>query len=186
MKSATTSAHYPKEDFPIIVFAGRSNVGKSSLINHLFNSKNLARISTVPGKTALINYFLIDNNLFLVDLPGYGFAKKSKQEQLLWSNWINEFIDFNMNRIIFTILIDSRHPPFPKDIELIEFLNSKTKKPIIVYTKTDKIKGFKEKKIHQLPTSLERHKTILYSIKDDKGKKELIYQLKEILENELY
>ena len=90
--SATDPSHYPKEKFPILAFAGRSNVGKSSLINHLFSNKKLAHTSSIPGKTALINYFLVDDNLFLVDLPGYGYARKSKTEQNKWNDWISLFI----------------------------------------------------------------------------------------------
>ena len=136
--SATDPSHYPKQNFPILVLAGRSNVGKSSLINHLFSKKKLAYTSTVPGKTALINYFLIEDNLFLVDLPGYGFASKSKKEQNNWRNWILEFIEENIDKIIFTILIDSRHPPFPKDIELIDWLSARGKKPLVIFTKKNR------------------------------------------------
>ncbi len=185
IRSATSKEHYPKEDFPIIVFAGRSNVGKSSLINHLFSAKNLAHTSTVPGKTALINYFLIHDNLFLVDLPGYGFARKSKSEQNEWMGWISEFIEENLDRIIFTILIDSRHPPFPKDIELLQWLKSRDKKPLVVFTKTDKLKGKERKKLKELPEILEGCKTVLYSTKNYSGKKILINTLKEALQHGL-
>ena len=179
--SGTKSEHYPKQDFPIIVFAGRSNVGKSSLINHLFSKKNLAQTSSTPGKTALINYFLIGDNLFLVDLPGYGFAKKSKKEQDSWRKWITEFIEEKMDKIIFTLLIDSRHPPFPKDIELIEYLETLGKKPLVVFTKTDKLKRREKKKLKELPSELKGCKTISYSTKNYSGKKLLINALKDIL-----
>jgi len=176
--SATDPKHYPKQDFPIVVFAGRSNVGKSSLINHLFNNKKLAHTSSVPGKTAHINYFLIDDNLFLVDLPGYGFAKRSKSEQNDWSDWINKFIETNFDRITFTVLIDSRHPPFPKDLELIKWITSLGKKPLVVFTKTDKLKGKEKAKLNQLPQELEGCKTIKYTTKKDLSKKELINTLR--------
>ncbi|MCH9621828.1 MAG: putative GTP-binding protein EngB [Chlamydiia bacterium] len=179
--SATDPSHYPKDNFPIIVFAGRSNVGKSSLINHLFSKKGLAHTSSNPGKTALINYFLVDDNLFLVDIPGYGYAKKSKTEQNKWDEWINTFIETNFDKIVFTVLIDSRHPPFPKDIELISWITSLGKKPLVVFTKTDKLKGKERKKLKQLPKELEGCKTILHSTKEELGKKELIHTLKEKL-----
>lgn len=181
--SATKPSHYPKEDFPIVVFAGRSNVGKSSLINHMFNKKGLAKTSSVPGKTALINYFQIGDNLYLVDLPGYGYAAKSKKEQNNWKDWISEFIEENLEKIVFTILIDSRHPPFPKDIELIQWLASRGKKPLVVFTKTDKLKGKEKKKLKELPESLEGCKTVLYSTKNYSGKKLLINALKGALDN---
>ena len=179
--SATKPEHYPKEDFPIVVFAGRSNVGKSSLINHLFSKKNLAKTSSVPGKTALINYFLIDDNLFLVDLPGYGYARKSKYEKNRWSKWINTFIEKNIDRITFAILIDSRHPPFKKDLELITWFRSLGKKPLVVFTKTDKLKGKEKKRLKELPDELEGCETILYTTKKDLSKKLLINSLKERL-----
>ena len=100
----------PKEIHPEYAFIGRSNVGKSSLINALVNRKNLAKTSGKPGKTQLINHFKINDNWFLVDLPGYGFAKKSKQEQLLWSNWINEFIDFNLPEMPVLIFLLNKAP----------------------------------------------------------------------------
>ncbi len=181
--SATDPAHYPKEDFPILVFAGRSNVGKSSLINHLFGKKDLAKTSSVPGKTALINYFQVGDNLYLVDLPGYGYAVRSKKEQNNWKDWISDFIEENLDRIIFTLLIDSRHPPFPKDIELIQWLVSREKKPLVVFTKTDKLKGKERSKLKELPEILEGCKTISYSTKNYSGKKLLINTLKEALEN---
>ncbi len=179
--SATDPSHYPKEDFPIIVFAGRSNVGKSSLINHLFGKKDLAKTSSTPGKTALINYFLIGDNLFLVDLPGYGYAEKSKGEQNNWRHWISEFIEENLDKIVFTLLIDSRHPPFPKDLELIQWLASREKKPLVVFTKTDKLKGKERKKLQELPAILDGCKTINYSTKNYSGKKLLINTLKDAL-----
>jgi GTP-binding protein len=181
--SATDPSHYPKQDFPIVVFAGRSNVGKSSLINHLFSKKNLAHTSSVPGKTALINYFLIDDNLFLVDLPGYGYARKAKSEQNKWSKWINTFIETNIDRITFVLLVDSRHPPFKKDLELITWFKSLGKKPLVVFTKTDKLKGKEKKKIKELPEELEGCDTILYTTKKDLSKKLLINSLKERLTN---
>lgn len=179
--SATKPEHYPKRDLPILAFAGRSNVGKSSLINHLFSNKNLAHTSSIPGKTALINYFLIDDDAFLVDLPGYGYAKKSKSEQSAWGRWITTFIESNIEKIQFVILIDSRHPPFPKDIELISWIRSLGKKPLIVFTKTDKLKGKEKSKLKQLPEELEGCPTILYTTKKDLSKKVLINQLKERL-----
>lgn len=183
--SATNAKHYPKDDFPIVVFAGRSNVGKSSLINHLFNKKNLAHTSSVPGKTALVNYFLVDDNLFLVDLPGYGFAQKSKQEQKNWGTWILEFIETKIDKILFIVLIDSRHPPFPKDIELIHWLKSLGKTPLIVFTKTDKLKRKEKIKLKSLPDELIDCKTISYSIKNNSGKKLLVNTIKEVLKNGL-
>jgi GTP-binding protein len=178
--SATDPSHYPTQDFPILVFAGRSNVGKSSLINHLFG-KNLAKTSSVPGKTALINYFLVGDNLYLVDLPGYGYAAKSKQEQSNWGGWISDFIDEKLDKILFLLLIDSRHPPFPKDIEVLKWLKEKEKKPLVVFTKTDKLKGKERNKLDKLPPVLEGCTTVNYSTKNDSGKKVLIHTLKEML-----
>lgn len=184
--SATNSKHYPKKELPIIAVAGRSNVGKSSLINHLFNKKNLAKTSSVPGKTAHINFFSIDEEVYLVDLPGYGFAKKSKGEQNTWSRWILEFIEKKIEQTIFIVLIDSRHPPFPKDLELISWLSEIGKKPLVVFTKTDKLKRKEKKKLKALPEELLECKTVNYSIKNSSGKQKLINTIKESLANGLF
>lgn len=120
-------------------FIGRSNVGKSSLINMLTGRTKLAKISSSPGKTRLINHFLINKKWYLVDLPGYGYAKISKTERVKWTEMINQYLLNRKNLVCLFVLIDSRIPPQKIDIEFIEWLGSKKIPFVIIFTKTDKI-----------------------------------------------
>lgn len=122
-----------------IAFAGRSNVGKSTLINKIFNRKNLARVSSVPGKTATINFYGLEN-VFFVDLPGYGYAKIAKSEKRRWSELIEGYLNSDRDiRLIFQ-LIDMRHPPSADDIHMINFLIESQLPFVIILTKADKLK----------------------------------------------
>lgn len=128
----------PKSDRIEIAFAGRSNVGKSSLINKVFNRKNLARVSAVPGKTATINFYSLEN-IYLVDLPGYGYAKVAKSDKVRWSGLIEGYLhDDRDMRLVFQ-LIDMRHPPTGDDIHMINFLIESEMPFAIVFTKADKL-----------------------------------------------
>jgi len=128
----------PPTDKPEFAFIGRSNVGKSSLINMLTNQKKLAKVSSKPGKTQLINHFLIDDNWYLVDLPGYGWAKVSKTEKQKWGEMIHDYIMDRENLINLFVLVDSRLAPQPVDIEFINWLGEKGIPFSIVFTKADK------------------------------------------------
>ena len=138
MLSAVSKKQYPDTDMPEIAFAGRSNVGKSSLINKLLNRKKLARISSVPGKTITINFYKVDKIKF-VDLPGYGYAKVSFKEKERWSELMESY--FNSSRKISLVvqLVDMRHPVTKDDLEMIEFLNHYNYKFVVVATKSDKL-----------------------------------------------
>ena len=128
----------PKSDRIEIAFAGRSNVGKSSLINKVFNRKNLARVSAVPGKTATINFYSLEN-IYLVDLPGYGYAKVAKSDKVRWSGLIEGYLhDDRDMRLVFQ-LIDMRHPQTGDDIHMINFLIESEMPFAIVFTKADKL-----------------------------------------------
>ncbi len=130
----------PPPDKPEYAFIGRSNVGKSSLINMLVRKKKLAKISSTPGKTQLINHFIINENWYLVDLPGYGYAKVSKTKRQAWGKLINDYILNRKNLMSLFLLIDSRLPPQKNDLSFIDFLGSSSIPFIILFTKTDKIK----------------------------------------------
>ncbi len=119
-------------------FIGRSNVGKSSLINMLTRRSKLAKISSSPGKTRLINHFLINKKWYLVDLPGYGYAKISKTEREKWAEMINKYLLNRKSLVCLFVLIDSRIPPQKIDIEFIEWLGNKKIPFVIIFTKTDK------------------------------------------------
>lgn len=128
----------PPSDRVEIAFAGRSNVGKSSLINKVFNRKNLARVSAVPGKTATINFYSLEN-IFLVDLPGYGYAKVAKSDKVRWSGLIEGYLHDNRQLSLIFQLIDMRHPPTKDDLQMIDFLIESEIPFAIVFTKADKL-----------------------------------------------
>ena len=128
----------PPSDRVEIAFAGRSNVGKSSLINKVFNRKNLARVSAVPGKTATINFYSIEN-IFLVDLPGYGYAKVAKSDKVRWSGLIEGYLHDDRQLSLIFQLIDMRHPPTKDDLQMIDFLIESELPFAIVFTKADKL-----------------------------------------------
>lgn len=127
-----------KTEFPEIAFSGRSNVGKSSIINKVLNRKSLARMSATPGKTITVNFFKLDDCYF-VDLPGYGYAKRSASEQKRWSELVEGYFTTDRNISLVVQLLDMRHPPSADDITMLEFLDSSQYEFIIVLTKCDKL-----------------------------------------------
>jgi GTP-binding protein len=129
----------PPGDKPEFAFIGRSNVGKSSLINMLTNHKNLAKTSSKPGKTQLINHFLVDKQWYLVDLPGYGWANASKGQKKQWQKMIVDYLTKRENLYLLFILLDSRHPPQPIDMEFIRWAGENNIPISLILTKTDKI-----------------------------------------------
>ncbi|MBK6398238.1 MAG: YihA family ribosome biogenesis GTP-binding protein [Bacteroidetes bacterium] len=139
LASNTTFEKCPKPDMPEYAFIGRSNVGKSSLINMLTNRKALAKTSSTPGKTQLINHFIIDEKWYLVDLPGYGFAKASKDNKAAWDKMIKDYLEKRMNLMTVFVLIDIRHEPQKVDVKFINWMGEKEIAFVIVFTKADKI-----------------------------------------------
>lgn len=137
--SNTNISLCPEPNMPEYAFIGRSNVGKSSLINHLTNNKNLAKTSSTPGKTQLINHFLINEEWYLVDLPGYGYARASKKEKGKWEHFIKEYLFQRQNLMYVFVLIDSRLAAQKIDLEFMEMLGTKGIPFVIVYTKIDKL-----------------------------------------------
>lgn len=137
--SATNKSHYPQDDIPEVVLAGRSNVGKSSFINTMLNRKNLARTSGKPGKTQLLNFFNIDGKLRFVDVPGYGYARVSKKEREKWGKMIEEYLTSRENLRAVVSLVDLRHEPSADDVQMYEFLKYYEIPVILVATKADKI-----------------------------------------------
>lgn len=130
----------PQNDKPEYAFAGKSNVGKSSLINALMNRKSLARTSSKPGKTQTINFYNINNELYFVDLPGYGFAKVSKEEQAKWGRMIENYLDSSKALKGVFLLVDIRHEAGANDKMMYDWIIDKGYNPIIIATKSDKIK----------------------------------------------
>ncbi len=142
----------PDPDLPEYAFIGRSNVGKSSLINMLSGRKKLAKTSSTPGKTMLINHFMINEQWYLVDLPGYGFAKRSKTERLKWEKMIKKYILKRTNMLTLFLLIDIRIEPQQIDLEFIEWLGEAKIPFVITFTKSDKLK------LNQINNNLLRYK----------------------------
>ncbi len=136
--SYATSNALPESNHLEIAFAGRSNVGKSSMINKIFNRKNLARVSSMPGKTATINFFKLEN-IRIVDLPGYGYAKVSKSEKLRWAELMEGYFNSERDIALVLQLVDFRHPPTKDDVAMIEYLIEMEFPFIIILTKADKL-----------------------------------------------
>lgn len=139
MASYGLSRQLPESDRPEIVFSGRSNVGKSSLINKLCNRRKLARVSATPGKTATINFYKVDAAYF-VDLPGYGYAKVSNAERERWDELINSYFEADRQLSLLVQLLDSRHAPSADDIQMMEYLRYHRIPFVVALTKGDKLK----------------------------------------------
>ena len=147
--SAGLPRQFPADPRPQVAFSGRSNVGKSSLINSLLNRKSLARVSSAPGKTITVNFYDVDKKLYLVDLPGYGFAKRSPAEKQQWSALTDGYFTNNPNldRLSLVIqLVDSRIPPTADDEMMLDFLRSSELPYLVVATKVDKLNATERKK----------------------------------------
>lgn len=144
----------PKSDRPEIAFAGRSNVGKSSLINKIFNRKSLARVSATPGKTVTINFYALEN-IHIVDLPGYGYAKVAKTEKQRWAGLIEGYLQADRELDLVFQLVDFRHPPTADDILMINFLIDSEIPFVVVLTKADKLKKTqRQERLKALKTEL--------------------------------
>ena len=138
LTSFGTAGQLPPSGTPEVVFAGRSNVGKSSLINALFQQKGLARVSATPGKTATINFFQAENMTF-ADLPGYGYAKVSQREKQRWAGLMEGYFAQDRDIALVLSLVDSRHPPSREDLQMLDFLIDQELPFLVVLTKVDKL-----------------------------------------------
>ena len=176
----------PSEPYPEYAFIGRSNVGKSSLINMLTGHKNLAKTSGKPGKTQLINHFLINENWYLVDLPGYGYAKVSKDKRKTFQKFIKDYFNKRMQLACSFVLIDSRHEPQKIDLEFMEFLGENGIPFCIVFTKTDKLsktaleKNLAHHKKVMLESWEEMPNTFLTSSVNSSGKEEILSFIEQV------
>lgn len=179
--SAVKKNQYPIDNRVEIAFVGRSNVGKSSIINALTNRRHLAKVSQTPGKTRLINFFLINKDFYLVDLPGYGYAKVSKKEKESWGKTIDTYLHGREELKRVVLLVDSRHKPTADDIMMYEWIKHYGYDVIVVATKSDKLSN------NELPKSRKLIKETLKLTQEDrfyffsslnkKGRDELIDNL---------
>ncbi len=168
----------PKSGLPKIVLCGRSNVGKSSFINSLFNRKNLAKTSSTPGKTRSINFYNINSDYYMVDLPGYGYAKVSQSERKKWGKLINDFFAESKNIALVFHIIDSRHHPTELDIKLNQMLRELDLPYNVILNKSDKLKQSEISKsvksiIQFFPELIFNENLFLYSSVKGTGKKEI-------------
>ncbi|WP_026561729.1 ribosome biogenesis GTP-binding protein YihA/YsxC [Bacillus sp. J37] len=174
--SAVKPQQYPEGDLPEIALAGRSNVGKSSFINKMLGRKALARISSKPGKTQTLNFYIINEQLHFVDVPGYGYAKVSKKEREAWGKMIETYITSREQLRAVILLIDLRHPPTNDDMLMYDFLKHYDIPTIIVGTKADKIpKGKWQKHAKVIKDSLNMEKSdefVIFSSETGLGKDE--------------
>jgi len=157
VKSATSPEHYPRDGRPEIAFMGRSNVGKSSLINSLLGTKGLARTSSTPGRTQLINFFLINEAFYFVDLPGYGYARVPQDIKKHWGPMVEKYLATRKNLVLSIVITDSRHEPTELDQVMKKWLDARGKPFVIVATKADKLSS------NKLRASLSRASAVLAS-----------------------
>lgn len=175
----TKLSQMPEDRFPEAAFIGRSNVGKSSLINRLLQRKNLARTSGTPGKTQQINFFLVNGRFYVVDLPGFGYAKVSKTQRAKWQKTIGHYLTERETLKVVFQLVDARHKPTALDEEVMILLKESPAEHVVVLTKSDKLSGNERQKaisrVHQtmVPLGLERP-VLLTSAEDGRGRPELI------------
>ena len=173
----------PEHDAPEFAFAGKSNVGKSSLINGLMNRKNLARTSQQPGKTQTINFYRINQEFYFVDLPGYGYAKVSETEKAKWGKMIERYLTGSEVLKIVFLLIDIRHEPGANDRQMYDWVVSSGFTPVIIATKLDKInRSQKDKQVKLIRTALkcgQEVKVIPYSSVTKQGREEILALMEE-------
>lgn len=171
-----------------IAFAGRSNVGKSSLINKIFNRKSLARVSAVPGKTATINFYSLED-VFFVDLPGYGYAKVAKSEKERWGELIEGYLNDDRDLALVFQLIDFRHPPTKDDIMMVNFLIDSEIPFVVVLTKADKLsKKQREERLADLQNTLpcaEDITIVQFSAQNGEGVEDIRAIIEELAESEI-
>ncbi len=185
------SAVHPRQfqqGLPEIIFCGRSNVGKSSMINCLLGRRALARTSEKPGKTATINYYEIDKKLFLVDLPGYGYARVSQAEKDKWARFMQAYFNSNSEKQLAISLVDLRHPPSDADLEMASFLEQIGLPYWIVATKADKLSktavAENMKQLEEIYAEYAPERIMAFSSKTKLGREELIAQMALIAEGE--
>lgn len=183
IKSAALKDQYINDDKPQIVLLGRSNVGKSSFINSLVNMKKLARASSEPGKTQTANYYLINDMFYIVDMPGYGYAKTSKKIKAKFGGIIESYL-LNYHPVAVMLLTDIRHEPTENDILMYEWLKYNGYEPYIILTKADKISKnettINSKKAKQVFSDLQ-YEPVIYSSHNNMGREQTLNKIGEIL-----
>ena len=187
LKSAFKESHYPPPDRPEIAFAGRSNVGKSSLINALLNRRRMARISSTPGRTQAINFFSVGGRLNFVDLPGYGFARVPLQVKKSWKGMVEDYLKNRSNLRAVIVIMDIRRQPGEGDKDLLSWLNHYGIPQIIVLTKADKLSRNRVTRqargIMEELKEVSGQRPVVFSAKTRMGREEVWEKIEGVIEN---
>jgi len=184
IKSAVKPSQYPEYDFPEFAFAGRSNVGKSSLINTLILRKDMVKTSSKPGCTQLINFFLVNENLSFVDLPGYGYAKVSKKIRSQWQPMVNLYLSNRKSLLGLVLLIDIRRDPEKEEFDMMDWLEAHGIPYLLVLTKSDKLSKTKqEKRLLSICSQMNRGKdnVILFSTRTKTGRDTILGEIENLM-----
>jgi GTP-binding protein len=183
VKSAKQPDDFPRDQRPEIAFCGRSNIGKSSLLNTLTNSKGLARTSSTPGRTQMINFFLINDRLYFVDLPGYGYAKVAKTVRSTWGPMIEGYLRDRPQLRLTLMLVDSRFPPTESDILMKQWLDHNRVPNTVVLTKSDKIsRNQLQQALRTGAQTLNTKEILPFSAVTSLGKEELLNRIRTALD----
>jgi GTP-binding protein len=184
LKSAFQEADWPRERLPEIAFLGRSNVGKSSLINSLLKVQGLARTSSTPGRTQSLNFFLIDNRFRFVDLPGYGYARVPRIIKSTWGEMATSYLAKRASLVLSIHIVDSRHEPTKLDLQLHEWLDCQSQPRLIVATKSDKLSNNElRSSIARTQRAFKEDTVVAYSAKTGRGRDEVWRQIEAGLRN---
>jgi GTP-binding protein len=185
IKPVYNLSEIPKRDLPTVVLCGRSNVGKSSFINSIFAPLKVAKTSSTPGKTRSLNYYLVEDKFYIVDLPGFGYAQTSKSERDNWQKIIEKYFQTNKQIMLSIHLIDSRHEPMQSDIHLNHFLREQDTSYWVILNKIDKLKqseiaASKKRTLQEFPELILNENLFLFSAISGVGKKEIIKLLSKL------
>lgn len=184
IKSAFTEEHWPNHPLPEIAFLGRSNVGKSSLINSLLAVKGLARTSSTPGRTQSLNFFLINNRFRFVDLPGYGYARVPRNIKAEWGAMATNYLAKRPELVLSIQIVDSRHEPTTLDLQLNEWLQHHAKPRVVVATKSDKLSNNElRKNMERVRRTMDAEKVVSYSATTGRGREEIWRLIDEAINN---
>ncbi|MCF8060935.1 MAG: ribosome biogenesis GTP-binding protein YihA/YsxC [Deltaproteobacteria bacterium] len=188
VKSAFKPDQYPPADRPEVAFAGRSNVGKSSLINVLVQRRNLARTGSTPGRTQSINFFSLDDRLHLVDLPGYGFARVPREVQQAWKPMVEAYLQERKTLRAVVVILDIRRDPSGGDLDLLQWLRAYGIPAVVVLTKADKLSRQKAKsragKLGRELATLSAGRPVLFSAKSREGRGDIWRRIEEVVGKE--
>ncbi len=182
VKSVYNSAQLPEPICAEIAFAGRSNVGKSSLINRLLNRRDLVKVSGIPGKTRSLNFFQLGDTLYLVDLPGYGFARVTKKMKNDWKGLISSYILNRQTLVCVVVIVDIRHEVKSQDLEMVTWLKNEHIPMLLVYTKQDKLTANKRQHnaaVLDAGLGITKSDRVLFSAKTGEGREELISKIEQ-------